>query len=761
MRIATVLAVATAYGVFVDALAQDEPGHSMLRDLSAQNYSAPGHLLMADGASICTTWGGECTLSASTNSLQLGTTCPVLVPIPSDNYVADKRLNKNDVGGVASSRPYIQITSTGPNPSHTDKVAWKTYLTDPSPAKSQVTFNKPGVYDVSIAASDYNGETTCPGCINIKDTFRPRFAGGWSCNAAGGSTTLSAAALTAQSSSESNYDTHVHNVENNADSGGDCGSYSESWQPFTATTGSAPPGACFGATAWTQTKTLLEASPFGSNLQLAQPVPDGSSWCCTKSQVLQENYTPYVCPSTATQPTASCSGLGNSNSDCLFNPCLTATGNTLATSAFTIKPEVQTASNNVIHEFASVPIGADASKNVYYGIPCTSLDGTEACKYNVKLSDLITVKATSKDTQLLTDEEVSRIVKWRYNYDGLTWHDWDPASTDKMVFGESSTTVHIEAWSMVGKVGATLSFNVNLFVHSTMTCANFDAMWAGVGVEMEAGGAYCNVPRSDFTVLHLNFQTPQEIVPAGEEQVQGTFKGFKCTIMAKENGATDTTPATLLERTGTQLPVSQDFAVELVHKPNTAQKTFAQVKCTFTREAHTNTMLANQDSVAPGYNGPHELTCTHDFAITDCDKPKLHTADTDVCANKCADDSTPSAVGLGELCNGLTVTSNAVATSVNVPGSDQVCCDKCGPDLSCRATGTSVSVKRCAFEGDTPLFLAELAAAEEKVFSSETVTALLGASAMIAVVALIVVKRRADAAARAEESDDAYYPLLE
>uniref|UniRef100_H3GRZ3 PKD domain-containing protein n=1 Tax=Phytophthora ramorum TaxID=164328 RepID=H3GRZ3_PHYRM len=679
MRIATVLAVATAYGVFVDALAQDEPGHSMLRDLSAQNYSAPGHLLMADGASICTTWGGECTLSASTNSLQLGTTCPVLVPIPSDNYVADKRLNKNDDGGVASSRPYIQITSTGPNPSHTDKVAWKTYLTDPSPAKSQVTFNKPGVYDVSIAASDYNGETTCPGCINIKDTFRPRFAGGWSCNAAGGSTTLSAAALTAQSSSESNYDTHVHNVENNADSGGDCGSYSESWQPFTATTGSAPP----------------------------------------------------------------------------------ATGNTLATSAFTIKPEVQTASNNVIHEFASVPIGADASKNVYYGIPCTSLDGTEACKYNVKLSDLITVKATSKDTQLLTDEEVSRIVKWRYNYDGLTWHDWDPASTDKMVFGESSTTVHIEAWSMVGKVGATLSFNVNLFVHSTMTCANFDAMWAGVGVEMEAGGAYCNVPRSDFTVLHLNFQTPQEIVPAGEEQVQGTFKGFKCTIMAKENGATDTTPATLLERTGTQLPVSQDFAVELVHKPNTAQKTFAQVKCTFTREAHTNTMLANQDSVAPGYNGPHELTCTHDFAITDCDKPKLHTADTDVCANKCADDSTPSAVGLGELCNGLTVTSNAVATSVNVPGSDQVCCDKCGPDLSCRATGTSVSVKRCAFEGDTPLFLAELAAAEEKVFSSETVTALLGASAMIAVVALIVVKRRADAAARAEESDDAYYPLLE
>ncbi|KAG2924454.1 hypothetical protein PC129_g24993, partial [Phytophthora cactorum] len=37
MRIATVLAVVSAYGAFVDALNQDGADHAMLRDLSATN----------------------------------------------------------------------------------------------------------------------------------------------------------------------------------------------------------------------------------------------------------------------------------------------------------------------------------------------------------------------------------------------------------------------------------------------------------------------------------------------------------------------------------------------------------------------------------------------------------------------------------------------------------------------------------------------------------------------------------------------------
>ncbi|KAE8953287.1 hypothetical protein PR001_g32939, partial [Phytophthora rubi] len=109
--------------------------------------------------------------------------------------------------------------------------------------------------------------------------------------------------------------------------------------------------------------------------------------------------------------------------------------------------------------------------------------------------------------------------------------------------------------------------------------------------------------------------------------------------------------------------------------------------------------------------------------------------------NECAGNVGP---GVGEACGGRIVTSNALATAVTVyaEGQEQTCCTECS--LQCNAVGSST-----------------LAAAEEKVLASETMTALLGASAMVAVVALVVVKHRADAAAHAREAEDAYYPLLE
>ncbi|KAE9012560.1 hypothetical protein PR003_g16332, partial [Phytophthora rubi] len=136
--------------------------------------------------------------------------------------------------------------------------------------------------------------------------------------------------------------------------------------------------------------------------------------------------------------------------------------------------------------------------------------------------------------------------------------------------------------------------------------------------------------------------------------------------------------------------------------------------------------------------------------------------------NECAGNVGP---GVGEACGGRIVTSNALATAVTVyaEGQEQTCCTECS--LQCNAVGSS-TVKHCEVAGSSPPSLpptlapmqplfAQLAAAEEKVLASETMTALLGASAMVAVVALIVVKRRADAAAHAREAEDAYYPLLE
>ncbi|GMF15375.1 unnamed protein product [Phytophthora lilii] len=512
-------------------------------------------------------------------------------------------------------------------------------------------------------------------------------------------------------------------------------------------------GSCFDSSTLAANVEILKTNnPFPTALQTAasglEPVLNAKAkWCCNKYVELKEQFVQYTC-GVPIPPLPTC--VGGSGNTCGLDKCLKVTGNDIATVLVSIDESVQTASAGVIAALASPPADADETKNVYYSLPCTNFDATnDACKYNVKLSELVDVTPDWNAGFPSSTEEVDDFIFWRYNLDGGEWIQWDRTSDSQLAFTQPGTTVTIEAWTAAGQVGTSYSFNVNLYVHSTLTCANFDAMWTGVGVT-EEGGAYCNVPGSDFTLLNFAYDAAQ-VVPHGAGTVTGDYAGATCEIMLKDEDSTvaATTTATLIESTATTL--SKDFAVELVHDPNTAQKTAGKIVCTFTRTSHSNTMmLADVDD-------PNTITCTHDFTVTDCDAPELEVGvgQDAVCSDECAGDSAP---GVGEACGGTVVTSNGAATSVSSVA-EVSCCAACSPALTCSAV-SDTEVKSCNAE-PSGLLLAQLAAAEQKVFASETTTALLGASAMVAVVALVVVKRRADAAAHARESEDAYYPLLE
>eukprot|EP00644_Phytophthora_capsici_P002469 jgi/Phyca11/505115/fgenesh2_kg.PHYCAscaffold_11_\ len=234
---------------------------------------------------------------------------------------------------------------------------------------------------------------------------------------------------------------------------------------------------------------------------------------------------------------------------------------------------------------------------------------------------------------------------------------------------------------------------------------------------------------------------------------------MKCQISAKEESnpaQPDTTPVELFSRSaGSDLTIDEDFAVQLVHNPHTAQKTIFKVTCTVKRSLNSNIMLADTDPDEVS-RSLTEATCAHTFTVTDCDPPLLDETPDALSTGTC------SSPGLNKVCKGPLVTSTASTTSLTQLTAG-TCCNSYDHTLTCNPVGTGSTVSRCQAAA-TPLIMTEfpvLAAAEQAIFSNENLTALLGATTMVAVVALVVVKRRADAAARAHESEDAYYPLLE
>lgn len=158
-----------------------------------------------------------------------------------------------------------------------------------------------------------------------------------------------------------------------------------------------------------------------------------------------------------------------------MNLCLKVFGDTLATVTIGIASAVQTVSNGVLNALPSKPTGSDATKHVYYSVGCTDFSATDSkCHYEVELSKLLTVTtgfAGSFPTPPSETGKINDYVFWRYNLDGGEWKTWSRTSDSKIAFTDASTAVIVEAWTSCGRVGDAFSFDVNLFVHSTLTCS--------------------------------------------------------------------------------------------------------------------------------------------------------------------------------------------------------------------------------------------------------------------------------------------------
>lgn len=323
-----------------------------------------------------------------------------------------------------------------------------------------------------------------------------------------------------------------------------------------------------------------------------------------------------------------------------MNLCLKVFGDTLATVTIGIASAVQTVSNGVLNALPSKPTGSDATKHVYYSVGCTDFSATDSkCHYEVELSKLLTVTtgfAGSFPTPPSETGKINDYVFWRYNLDGGEWKTWSRTSDSKIAFTDASTAVIVEAWTSCGRVGDAFSFDVNLFVHSTLTCSSFDAMWKLEGSDPTPGNAYCAYPGSDFAVMKLDM-TVADVVLSSAGKVTGSYAGVTCDIMLKEEATTATnTKAYQLLSDSTNPTISKYFAVEMVHNPHTARKTAAKVTCTFTRTPHSNTMLLAEDT------DPNSITCMHDFTVTDCDAPEVISFVQDgLCADKCAGKAAP------------------------------------------------------------------------------------------------------------------------
>ncbi|KAG2805726.1 hypothetical protein PC111_g17689 [Phytophthora cactorum] len=623
MRIATVLAVVSAYGAFVDALNQDSADHAMLRDLSATNNEnlsevTPLSFLSAyaynpDPYATCS-WGPNvCELNAPTNSLKLGSTCAVDVPVPSDNYVGDKRVNKYDNALESTDYPYIEITSAGPKSglaqsidASTGHLAWAGYMKDPTKSQNNIKFTGVGLYDMVISAYDYDRFATCEGCIAVRDTYRPRFKDGTCPPPVTGSLKLTSASIVEVSKYESDYESFIAsgNQLNNPESDASCNDQSSTLQNFFDAEPAPFAGTCFSSDEVKYNLDKLKNNPFSTVHNIKRPVQelekdlnDQCSWCCSKSIALKEKYTEYTCPSSGTQPTTACVGL--TTSTCGMDACVKATGSDIAQATIKLTDDVQEGSRKVVNELGKDP-NTDVANAIHHSLPCTSYDqtgNTPECHYNIKLSDVLDIGPQSGGgpgfvTDLpLNSEKPSDYVFWRAKSGSKDWATWDPKNDAELTFKASSTTVNVEAWTACGQI-ASIEIVIKLYLHRTLTCDKFAEMWTPLVSKVYGEDTYCNVPGSDFSLFNLDYDYGVIIPPGvGEEyeRLKGTYKNVKCEIRVRKSTATEgsVNAATLVGETNEE-EIDKNFAVELVHDPYTAPKTTFQVQCTFTREAFSS-----------------------------------------------------------------------------------------------------------------------------------------------------------------------------
>uniref|UniRef100_H3GRZ6 EGF-like domain-containing protein n=2 Tax=Phytophthora ramorum TaxID=164328 RepID=H3GRZ6_PHYRM len=697
--------------------------------------------------------------------LKLEEDCKVVAPVAEDNYVADKRDNKND---ATRDDPVIAITATkhGGSLSVTRKATWKDYFLTPTALENEITFTSFGVFDLLMTASDYSAVAKCSGCVAILDTFPPTAVTKCTTTDAQITPVLYSDSLLAEAIAEEAKFTFFYsdgNIVNNGASDTGAGAsvrydaVSAEIQDFFATSVSnldSVDDRCFDNDF---VKYLLNKSPKGSPLTMYSQSELNAlqcTRCCAKSLTLQEYYYDYKCGTEFAQTEKKLA----TSDKCAFKHCLKMTGESLVKASASITTTTADETTKVIAGLPS-PVPAADGKTIHSSITCTTF--AEGCSFTSTLGDLF--HHSSSWSATVPTHDVDDYVFWRYSIDTENWHTWSDAAT--LTFTTAESTVYVEAWTHCGQAYQD-SFKVVLHPHSSHNaCAAFTSMWTenSPSPQADVEAHKCAYPGSDFVMMTFAYDSESGAIH-DTSTVKGKYTDVKCYVKLAEGGALSQVTETELPLAWPSSPsgriqISKQLAFELAHDPETAQNTDVAVRCDFTFSFFNSGLT----KVEP---------CPHTFTITDCNDPGLAEPGTEVC--ELGECESPTGIpGPFEACSGSVFTtvssSSPLATQMKPLGGE--CCHDCSTALTCAAVAESTTtggVKRCE-PGNAPGQMMAVALSVEdednqKSLASPSTNAmeLLVASAMVAVVALVVAKQRMTREKHAaSELDNVYVPLLD
>lgn len=658
----------------------------------------------------------------------VATAWKVPVPFPTDGYVADAREN----GDVDKGNPRVEVTVTKQhNPvyyydaviaavndgklpyqapetypaltayrdsasstSESDKnYTWHYYHTNRDDVIDSLAFHGYGKYQLELDAYDYYGSASCPGCISIVDSIRPRAT--HTCPAGlgdeqpetstgSGSKCANSAALTKENLIEVNnniddyfefsedvYNDKCSEISDRCDVESfkvrkfyddDYCDESESYKSAGEE--------CFDEKIVLQdylTNPKSKANPLtnadGTCHGEDVPVtPNQCTRCCDYHTEIREWWIDYKCG--YDYDTKRCSGTGSDHEKCAHHQCMVLDGEHVATGSVSIRDEIQKATEEVLASLGNSAYGFNSIVEIHDSLECSNYGETESgrCTYEKKLTELF-------DASLIFNAEfdwgsyadVKDYVFWRYTIPNKKegWKAWNPfpgkyETEETIVFSRPKTTITVEAWTQCGRV-LTFTASVHLHLHSVVSvCDHYDKMWYQTTTATKFDNStICAYPGSDFAEITFDFHssTGLENTP---ERAGLSLSQVEC--YGEVNGQSS---VQLFSVPGGDI-VSR-FGVEMVYKTQTQASTDFKVDCTFT------------------YSGPNGYstlsTCSKTVLIQDCKAPCFDTHADHCQYTECAGSAQP---GLYEACGGAIVSIDGYSTTLTTESKE--CCQGCASD---------------------------------------------------------------------------------
>lgn len=730
--------------------------------------------------------------SCSIQNLAGGKYLPV--PIAIDNYVAYHRDNLRD-GDLATDRtgPRLELQTTNENGPTYGEVedaeevsgptvfTWKDFLRDPKSKVDDITFSRAGKYSLELTAWDYSmDEAKCAACVVVLDKRRPSINANYKCPKdceADSLTTADLAKLQAAVTAVADLKEHADNDP--CGSTKRCDKDARTIKEFVDAANQGETKAnhenvdsVFGADAViSDLLEKLKPSPLDATAPsgVASTVSTSCSRCIDLSTELKEWWTEYSCKGGYEEPT--CDG----DAKCSTKQCLHVDGTDIATATSSIDSGVVEKSKNVVKHLNNDEAKPDADleakyslgDTVHVALHCTkfksSADATvadgETCDYTAKISDLIDIDASWASALFPAAADVDKYVKWHYQVDGGSWKAWDPAAgTGEHTFHTQLSKITIEAWTQCGMVKK-FEYYVKLHLNNEIkVCEHFPKMWYQTTSPplLALPNSFCMFPKSDFAEVSFDYH-PNIGLDFDVEKFQMSISRVVCTM--KYHGHEE---VTVVDTTGadksTTLEIVKQFAINGVEKATTNEDTQLSVECTFTytRKPDGNTV---------------DHLCPLDFVIKDCtppvivDKPCAYEGKCDYTQCSEAGSGGPD---LFQSCEGNRITQNSAGDKTVLTTGEATCCESCTAPFGTACVSIQEfppyisekfsPIKRCE-PVETHAYDLMAATEPETLTQTHAMTALLGASAMVAVVALVVVVRRR-AVAKAAVEDEAYYALL-